>query len=218
MFRAAKGLLLVAVMFVSANAFAAASTGPSYTATLKVNVKEGTGVLTISGKQIDFYTLWNLSNLSTGKGRSSSPISTTVELGVFTSNGNGTVPIVFFGTVGTTTDKIPLTSNANITYDVAVNTRSQVATAKSDKAMAKSTPFGGTFSAVQDDFSKDKFKFVFQIPSGALAQLPTVTKGKNTVPTLTGLTGFILQVGSGSASQFPGTVVKGKIVGTGVAQ
>ena len=187
----------------------AASTGPAYTATLKLgkgNVAAGS-TLTISGKAFDLYSLLSLSTTATPKG--GAPYTMNEQIDVFTSNANAR--LVFFSTSGTST----ITTNGNtnpfkISYTVKVDKKGN-ATAKSSASKTIS------FSAVNTAASKSKFKFVFsgaQVDA-AVAGLPKIAKGKNTVPALgdpkagTGVTNFTLQFGSAT---FVGHFSKGKIV------
>src|SRR5579862_3223658 len=82
----ARHLLVTAVFIISVDVFAANS-GLSYTARLKTgkgNSSAG-GTLTVKGRAVDFYSLWNLSATATFKNQK---ITMTDELGCFTSNGN----------------------------------------------------------------------------------------------------------------------------------
>ena len=186
----------------------AASTGPSYTATLKLGKgNSATGsTLTIQGKGFDLYSLLGLSAVATPKG--GAPYTMAEQVDVYTSNGNAR--IVFFSTSGT--GVITTNGNANpfkITYTVKVD--------KKGNATAKSSPSKTiSFGAVNTAPSKSKFKFVFsgaQVDA-AVALLPKITKGKNSVPALgdpktgTGVTNFTLQLGSAT---FVGKFAKGKI-------
>jgi hypothetical protein len=199
--------LLVFVLLCT-GAHAASSSTPSYTATLKLgkgNVATGS-TLTIQGKAFDLYSLFNLSTIATPKG--GAPYTMNEQIDVFTSNGNAR--LVFFSTSGTST----ITTNGNvnpfsISYTVKVTKSST--TAKSSKSKTIS------FSAVSGAASKSKFKFVFsgtQVDT-AVAGLPKVTKGKNSIPALgdakagTGVTNFTVQFGSAT---FVGHFSKGKIV------
>jgi hypothetical protein len=188
MLKAAKCLLLVAVLFVSADVFAA-TTGPSFTAKLKLG--KGGAVagssMTIKGKGIDLYTLWNLSTKDSAK----ASITMTEPFAAFTSNGNAKV--TFFSAVDS---KGNLTSNLNISYTVKVS-KQGVATAQNDKTTAKTTKF----KAVQGATSKSSFQIVISGATfeAAVALLPT--GGKKNLPVLPALVNdakkdFTVQIGS----------------------
>jgi len=194
MLRLAKCLLVLGVLFVSANGFAASS-GPHYTAKFKLG-KGGstTGTsLSISGKSIDLYSLWNLSATATAKGATT---TTTAELGVFTSNGN--VRVVFFSNDLNNL----ITTNGNffkVTYSVKVDKKG-TAKAQSDKSIAKpssTVDIGVNFTAYNNgNSSKSKFKFLIESPQmdAAAALLPK--GGKKNLPSLAGTTNFTIQIGS----------------------
>lgn len=207
------GIVGVALLVLCCSAAHAANTGPTYTATLKLgkgNVATGS-TLTVAGKGFDFYSLLSLSAVATPKKGASTTMNEQVAVytsnansGTLTTNANAT--LVFFSTSNTGT----ITTNGNvnkftISYTVKV-TNKGVVTAKSDRSNKAIS-----FSAVQGVASKNKFKFVFtgtQVDA-AVAKLPTITKGKNTIPSLTGVTGFTVKLGSAT---FVGTAVKNKIV------
>jgi hypothetical protein len=200
MLRAAKCLLLVAVLFVSADLFAA-NTGPTYSAKLKLG-KGGSatgGSLTVQCKGIDFLSLWDLSKTATAKGVL---VTSTEELGCFTSNGN--VRVTFYSNGANN----QITTNGNgfaIAYTVKVSNKG-VVTCKSDKSITKGggdVNVGGISFQASSDPTKSKAKFVFagsQVDA-AFALLPKdAKKGR---PTLAGCKDFTLQVGSATFVKQP---------------
>jgi hypothetical protein len=185
-------LLLITVLLVSVDVLAA-NAGPSYSARLKVG-KGGSaagGTLTIKGKGIDFYTLWNLSATATFKNQK---ITMTDELGCFTSNGN--IRCTFFSNDANNL----ITSNGNlfrIIYSVSVANNGSVV-AQSDSSIAKATKF----KAFKLKPSRNTFQFVFSGPQ-LDAAVALLSIGQGGRPTLAGTTSFTVQVGSATFSTNP---------------
>jgi hypothetical protein len=195
MLRLVKCLLVLTVLLISADVFAASTT--QYVAKFKLgkgNSTTGTS-LQIIGKGIDLYSLWNLSLIATAKG---STTTTTAELGVFTSNGN--TRVVFFSNDVNN----QITTNGNffvLKYSVKVDKKG-TAKAQSDKSISKpsaTSDIGVSFTALNNgNSSKSKFKFLIMSAQmdAAAALLPKTGKGKKNLPSLVGTTNFTVQIGS----------------------
>jgi hypothetical protein len=188
----------IASLLLCGSAFAANS-GPTYTAKLKLS-KTFTHItgsqLTITGKGIDLYSLWNLSAVPTPRGK---PNAITEQFGVFTSNGNAR--LYFFLP---TTPTGSATSNLNISYIVKV-AKNGIATAISGPSTSSTIKF----KAAQGAASKTTFTFVLtgSMVDSAVALLPTA--GNKHLHTLAGCKAFTLQIGSATFAVDPD--LKGRV-------
>lgn len=178
-------VLLAAFMCACGSAFAATTTGSTYTAKLTLG-KNGNrivgGTLTVKGKGIDLYSLWNLSTVPTARGKSD---TMSEVFGVFTSNGN--VRLSFFSGFNLNG---ALTTNLNLVY--VVRSSKGGTTATNATIIARTVKF----KAVQGNAAKSTFTFVLtgSTVDTAVALLPK--GGKRNLPTLAGCKAFTLQIGS----------------------
>jgi hypothetical protein len=190
---AAIRLLILGVLWVPADVFAAS--GPQYVAKFKLGVLSGSS-LSITGKGIDLFSLWNLSATDTGR---RGTVIASEELGVFTSNGN--VRVVFFSNG----IRNQITTNGNgfiIVYSTKVDKKG-TAKAQSDKSIARPRTgiqhvfIGVSFTAYNNgNSSRSKFKFLIVDDPVDAATLLLPRAGRKNLPTLAGTTGFTVQIGS----------------------